>query len=164
MEGGALGAPGNGARPRLRVPRGRALISPYPQEICEKCFAGERICNRSGLTEIVQGGPEVPLQKELPATPPGLLVPTNYKKGYFRFVLVKAPMKGVHGNAPHQSHFTNGWSFSLRPSRCPQEVRAAWQHPCLSPAANPVRAFQDSAVFSPTLIFASCICYFNYRL
>lgn len=42
MEGGALGAPGNGARPRLRVPRGRALISPYPQEIREKCFAGER--------------------------------------------------------------------------------------------------------------------------
>lgn len=41
VEGGALGAPGNDARPRLRVPRGRALISPFLQEIREKCFAGE---------------------------------------------------------------------------------------------------------------------------
>ena len=29
-EGGALGAPGNGARPRPQVPRRRALISPFP--------------------------------------------------------------------------------------------------------------------------------------
>lgn len=29
-EGGALSAPGNGARPRPQVPRGRALISPFP--------------------------------------------------------------------------------------------------------------------------------------
>lgn len=29
-KGGAPGAPGNGARPRLQVPRGRALVSPFP--------------------------------------------------------------------------------------------------------------------------------------
>lgn len=40
-KGGALGAPGNGARSRLRVPRGRAVISPFSREICEKRFAGE---------------------------------------------------------------------------------------------------------------------------
>lgn len=68
--GGALGAPGNGARSRLRVPRGRAVISPFSQEICEKRLAGgERWKTQGQEQACLDQRPRAQLQSETSLNP-----------------------------------------------------------------------------------------------